>query len=295
MSPSSLTKEIMKAKPARERVKVWRPQHIRNLQLMHGTSTSYSTPRHFHEELEITLTQGSAWDLYYRGAKHIVPPGTLTLSQPGEVHRTHLAGEASCTFRGLHVDPALLQNAATEIAGREKGLPFFPTPLVTDEHLNTLILNFHTALEAGSASILEQQSLVLGTLAQLIMRCAEDRPALRPLGWERQPVKRLRDYLQDNYAENVSLEQLAHIANLSPFHLNRVFCKEVGLPPHAYQTQVRIARAKTLLTSGWSIGQVALETGFASQSHFGWHFKRLAGVTPGQYVQDSKNFIDREV
>lgn len=261
---------------------------------MHGTSTSYSTPRHFHEELEITVTQGNAWDLYSRGDKHTVPPGTLTLTQPGEVHRTHLAGEVSCTFCGLHVAPALLQNVATEVAGREKGLPFFPTPIVTDEYLSTLVLNFHIALERPSCR-LEQQSLVLDLLAQLIMRCAEDRPALQPLGWERQPIKLVRDYLEDNYAQNVSLEQLAHIANLSAFHLNRVFCKEVGLPPHAYQTQVRITRAKTLLTSGWSIGQVALETGFASQSHFGWHFKRLVRVTPGQYVKDSKNFIDREV
>ncbi len=263
---------------------------------MRGTAASYSTPRHVHEELEISVVQqGSAWEFYYRGAKHIVSPGSFTLTQPGEAHTAHLAGEVGCAFRALRIDPALLQNVATEIAGREKGLPFFPTPLVTDEHLNTLVLNFHTALEAGSASILEQQSLVLGTLAQLIVQCAEDRPTLRHLGSERQPVKGIRDYLEDNYAENVSLEQLAHIANLSPFHLNRVFCKEVGLPPHAYQTQVRIARAKTLLTSDWSIGQVALETGFASQSHFGWHFKRLVGVTPGQYVQDSKNFIDREV
>ncbi|HEY9707766.1 MAG TPA: AraC family transcriptional regulator, partial [Oculatellaceae cyanobacterium] len=137
-----------------------------------------------------------------------------------------------------------------------------------------------------------QESRVLNTLAQLLIRYAENSPPLQPLGWERQPVKRVQDYLEDNYAENVSLEQLASIACLSPFHLSRVFRKEVGLPPHAYQIQVRVNRAKTLLSRGWSIGRVALEIGFASQSHFGLHFKQRVGVTPGQYVQQSKNLID---
>lgn len=288
----------MSAKSTRESVnclKVWRSQHISKIELMRGTSASYSTPRHFHQELEISLVQqGSAWEFYYRGAKHVVAAGTFTLTQPGEAHTAHITGEESCAFRVLRIEPALLQNAATEIAGREKGLPFFPIPVVADKHLNTLVLDFHQALEVGTATVLEQQSRVLDVLAQLLVRCAEDRPVLEPLGCERQPVQQVRDYLEDNYAENVSLDRLAQIANLSSFHLNRVFCKEIGLPPHAYQTQVRIARAKTLLARGWSIGQVALETGFASQSHFGSHFKRLIGVTPGQYVKDSKNLIDRD-
>jgi AraC-like DNA-binding protein len=283
----------MKAKSPYELIKkVWRPQHIENLEIMHGTTASYSTPRHFHDELELLVVQGNSWTFYYRGAKHAVPPGILTLNQPGEVHTAHFADETGYTFRALRVHPVLLQNTAIEVAGREKGLPFFSTPLVTDKHLKRLVLDSCVALEAGSASVLEQESRVLNTLAQLLLRYAADRPTPRPLGWERQPVKRVRDYLEDNYAENVSLEQLASIACLSPFHLNRVFCKEIGLPPHAYQTQVRVNRAKTLLTSGWSIGQVALEIGFASQSHFGCHFKRLVGITPRQYVRQSKNLID---
>ena len=64
------------------------------------------------------------------------------------------------------------------------------------------------------------------------------------------------------------------------------------MPPHAYQIQVRILQAQRLLRKEWSIGKVAIETGFASQSHFGSHFKRLVCVTPRQYIQDSKNVID---
>jgi AraC-like DNA-binding protein len=63
------------------------------------------------------------------------------------------------------------------------------------------------------------------------------------------------------------------------------------MPPHAYQIQMRILQAKRLLIKNRSIEQVAIKTGFVSQSHFGSHFKRLVCVTPKQYIQDSKNVI----
>ena len=105
-------------------------------------------------------------------------------------------------------------------------------------------------------------------------------------------VKKACDYLIEHYAENVFLEQLALLAGLSPFHFSRVFSEQIGMPPHAFQTQVRVARARTLLLEGWSISEVAARTGFADQSHLTRHFKRLVGITPGRYQQNSKNVQD---
>jgi AraC-like DNA-binding protein len=93
----------------------------------------------------------------------------------------------------------------------------------------------------------------------------------------------VREYLEAQYTENISLDAIARIANLSPFYLIRTFRKCTGLPPHEYLTQIRIARAKTLLAQGNAISQVADNTGFADQSHLTRYFKRIVGVTPGQY------------
>ena len=279
----------MKVNPSR--IRIWRSPHLQSIELVRGVSGSYSLPRHFHDELELGIRQGDGWQFNYRGAMHNVPPDTLVVTQPGEAHYAYAASDRGCTFRGLRVDIALLQQVAVEVAGRETDLPFFPMPLVHDRDLNTQIVQVHQALEQ-SISQLEQQTLVLDLLARLILRCAEDPPCLARLGEERQPVDRVREYLEDHYNQEISLEQLAQIANLSSFHLNRSFCQTVGMPPHAYQIQVRILQAKRLLRKEWSIEQVAIETGFASQSHFGSHFKRLVCVTPGKYVQDSKNVIN---
>ena len=279
----------MKVNPSSTRI--WRSQYLQSIELVHGVSKGYSLPRHFHEELELNIRQGDGWWFNYRGAMHSVPSDTLVVTQPGEAHHADCMSAQDCTFRGLRVSTDLLQQVAIEVAGRKTELPFFPMPLVHDGDLNTQIVQVHQALEQ-STNQLEQQTLILDLLAQLILRCAEDPPSLAKLGEERQPVDRVRAYLEDHYNQEISLEQLAQIANLSSFHLNRSFRKTFGMPPHAYQIQVRILQAKRLLTKEWSINKVAAETGFTSQSHFGSHFKRLVRVTPKRYIQDSKNVID---
>ncbi len=114
----------------------------------------------------------------------------------------------------------LLQQVATDVAGRDIELPLFPIPIVRDHDFNTQFIRVHQAIER-STSMLEQQILTLDLLAQLILRYAENPPQLDKLGIEIQPVHRVRDYLEEHADREISLEQLSQLANLSPFHLNR--------------------------------------------------------------------------
>jgi AraC-like DNA-binding protein len=94
-----------------------------------------------------------------------------------------------------------------------------------------------------------------------------------------------RDYIKSHYAENVSLSELASFADLSRFHLLRLFRNQMGVPPHKYQTQLRITHARKLLRNGHSILKTAFETGFFDQSHFSRNLKRITGGTPGHICQ----------
>jgi hypothetical protein len=109
------------------------------------------------------------------------------MTQPGETHQVDWMSTENCTFRGLRIGTDLLQQVAIEVAGRETDLPFFPTPLVQDRDINTQIVRVHQALER-SISELEQQTLVLDLLAQLILRYAENPLSVAKLGAEIQPV-----------------------------------------------------------------------------------------------------------
>jgi AraC family transcriptional regulator len=82
----------------------------------------------------------------------------------------------------------------------------------------------------------------------------------------------------------VSLERLADIAAMSPFHFARSFKKATGMPPHQFLASRRIERAKHLLKmTGLPIVEVAFRVGYENVSHFTQLFRRMTGGTPGQF------------
>lgn len=246
-------------------------------------------PKHSHGEYQICLSLDFPGVYRYRGTSHAVPVGSLSIVHPGEVHSARDPEErlAPSSFRMMYAEPDLLAEAATEVAGRGEAQPFFRDPIILDRGLAWDFLRLHVALE-GAAPRLEQDTRLLCMLTRLVERHAGVSLSPPP-GGEHRAVRLTREYLEDNLGRGVPLEELARLANLSPFHLSRVFRDEVGLPPHAYQTQARLGRARSLLLRGWSAARVAQETGFADQSHLSRRFKRLVGVTPGRYAQESKN------
>jgi AraC-like DNA-binding protein len=98
-------------------------------------------------------------------------------------------------------------------------------------------------------------------------------------------VEAVRRHLRGHVADPVRLDDLARLAGRSRCHLLRMFQQATGLPPHAYQTQLRVDAARRLLAAGHSISHVAAETGFSDQSHFSRVFRDLTGATPRQYQQ----------
>lgn len=81
---------------------------------------------------------------------------------------------------------------------------------------------------------------------------------------------------------------MAEHAGLDKFWLSRAFRDEVGLPPHAYLTQLRVLRAKELLAAGVRPSEVAPQVGFYDQSQLHRHFRRIVGTTPGKYRSASR-------
>lgn len=97
-------------------------------------------------------------------------------------------------------------------------------------------------------------------------------------------VRKLRGYIDDNLAEDLSLLDLGAVVALSPRHLSRGFKSAMGVSVHQYILQRRIERAKVLLRLS-PVTEVALATGFTSPSHFCTAFRNATGVTPSHYKE----------
>jgi AraC-like DNA-binding protein len=274
----------MRKKSGQEQIEVWQLNGLPGLELRSGIAVTDPYPRHWHEEYQFCFIQAGGGELFYRGIHHNTPQASLFIIHPGEVHSNQT--QIGCSFRSLYVSPELMQIVLADQNGCDDSLPFFRNPMVFDNEIASVYQSLH---EAKESTVLEQESILLEMLSKLARRYSQQPTWTRVSERESKVVARIRDYIVEHHARNISLRELSHLAGLSQFHFTRVFSNEVGMPPHAFQTQVRIATAKRLLKSGMPLVNVATTTGFSDQSHFIRQFKRLMKVTPGQYLRNSKN------
>ncbi|EFH84237.1 AraC family transcriptional regulator [Ktedonobacter racemifer] len=267
-----------------EKTTFWRDPAFNDLELLQATYVTHSFAPHTHEGYAIGVIESGAERFKYRGSSHIAPQGWVVAVNPGEVHTGEAAIERGWSYRMFYPDVSLVQRAASPDEAPTLDVPFFPSPVIHDPMLAGMLAQLHLAL-ASSPSTLERESRLTWTFAHLVMRHADTRLIERPTRGGRSIVQHVRTYLEEHATENVSLDQLASLVQLSPFHLLRVFRETVGLPPHSYLTQLRVMRAKRLIASSMPLAEVAGAVGFSDQSHLTRHFKALVGVTPGQYAR----------
>ncbi len=114
---------------------------------------------------------------------------------------------------------------------------------------------------------LEQQEAFTGLLDLILGDYARNGRAIREVVAHR-AVRRMRNLIEDAYAQKLSLDMLASHANISKFHALRAFKRAMGVTPHEYQVCIRVGRAKQMLRAGHSSTEVAHTLGFWDQSHF---------------------------
>jgi AraC family transcriptional regulator len=97
-------------------------------------------------------------------------------------------------------------------------------------------------------------------------------------------IRKVEDYVSAHLAEEIAVEQLAELVELSPFHFFHVFKESTGMSPLQFVTRERITRAQQLIReTPRSLIEIALDVGYTSASHFAQVFRRIVGVTPSQF------------
>jgi AraC-like DNA-binding protein len=274
------------------RIEAWSVDGVVLERYRYGPGPAVAYPRHAHEEYQVCLNLELPGRVWYRRAWHTVAPRSLTVVAPQEVHETRDPDDrpAGGRYRVFYLDPAAVDAVAGGAAGRpaRAGLADLVVPAA---ELFDRFLRLHRSYQRAE-SRLSRDCLAQAALAALLRQQGAVRAADR-VAPARREAERARAYLMDNLASNVSLADLARVANLSPYHLARTFTSEYGLPPHAYQIQARVGLARRLLLAGRSATDVAYATGFYDPSHLTRHFTRVVGVPPGGYARSATTYSAR--
>jgi AraC family transcriptional regulator len=181
----------------------------------------------------------------------------------------------------LHIDPA---GPLLDPELRFSEIEFTPRLFFQDRDLWETALKLKSQVgKPASRDYAEALGIVL--LHELIRMNgsvgAEYAPFGGLAGWQQ---KRLNEYISAHLADEISLIDLANIAQLSPFHFARAFKRSFGDPPHRYLRNRRIEIAKTLLESPTaSVAEIAQAVGFLDPASFTAAFRRSVGTTPTAY------------
>ena len=94
-------------------------------------------------------------------------------------------------------------------------------------------------------------------------------------------MRRVADYIEENFGRNIRLEELATLAGLSQSHFSHAFKASTGVPPHQWQMQARIDHVKELMMrTDMALTDIAIAAGFSDQAHFSRVFRKMVGVSP---------------
>jgi AraC family transcriptional regulator len=238
-----------------------------------------------HHWLCLSHGLAAAFSLQFAGQEQTepLPSGSITLIPAGAASRWRWRGASESTH--ILVEPQFLARVAAEaldLSPDRVTLP--PVADLADPQVHAVMLALNAELRTGGAGgRLLAESLGNVLAVHLLRRFSSRTTHIHPGGTlSRHKLRVVIDYIHEHLDAELSLDHLASVVRMSPYHFARLFKSSTGLPPHQYVIAQRVERAKGLLRDAerFPLADIAAEVGFSSQSHFTRHFKRLVGVTP---------------
>lgn len=228
---------------------------------------------HTHAAFGLGAIESGAERFRYCGADHLAPPGSLVLMNPDELHTGRAETPGGWRYRMVYLDP--------EVAERVSGDQgwWFRDAVRHDPATARRVTALLDALWQADEP-LAFDSLLYELLAALRPHAQAARAAPAEAAARFAPVL---DYLRAHLARRLTLDELARVAGLSPFHFLRRFRAQYHVTPQQMLMALRLFEAKRLLAAGTPPAQAAAAAGMADQAHLTRAFARRYGVTPARY------------
>jgi len=267
-----------------EEARFLRPPTLPGVEALHATFIHHRYAPHVHDALTIAHVVEGAAGFELDGRRHLAPAGSVFLIPPQAVHTGESASPGGYSYRVLYLEPEQL----AERHGSELRCNTRPPPIVVRHpELAQALGLVHGTLPLPAAALEQGEALAI-VIRFVYELMSSSRQRSEPGRVGHPAVEQARAYIHDRWREDFTLDQLARAADLSPFHLSRRFRTQIGMPPSAYRRALRVQAAQRLLRTGTPPARAAAECGFYDQAHLNHHFKRVTGVTPGQYASASQ-------
>lgn len=243
-------------------------------------------PNHFHEYYVIGFVEGGKRHLWCKGKEYDVSEGDLLLFNPRDNHYCGPINGEILDYRAVNINPEVMERTVGEITGKPY-MPYFTETVVYKSDITQSVRDLYLAI-LEHAPKLEKEETLFFLIEQILREYASDFESAYIL----QPnprIKTLCTYIEEHYAENLTLDDLLAMTDFGKSYLLRSFTKQTGVSPYRYLQTIRLDKARKFLEQGIAPIDAAGMAGFADQSHFTHFFKEFIGLTPKQYQRIFQN------
>ncbi|WP_375201926.1 helix-turn-helix domain-containing protein [Hyphococcus sp.] len=251
------------------------------IEIARGVCGDFSFPLHVHEGLTLGVVVSGCEEVQLRSERIRVGGGAVYLIPPDTMHGGRSYEGSAWSYCSLYVT----LSALSRLLGLQDWAHVrFDEPIKQGTVMARNAAKCLMALSKPTCERLCRDTVLLETLGGLCDETREEAPAAMQGCDER--ISRVRDYIDAYHAQDISLEQLACVADLSAPHLISIFKKQVGSTPYAYLIARRLSAAHTRLIKGEKLSSIAGDCGFYDQSHLNRHFIRVFGLSPAAYARN---------
>jgi len=244
--------------------------------------TARAFPRHTHDQYGIGCVDAGGHSSWSGRGQVEAGPGTFISVNPGEVHDGHAVGGIARAWRIVYLEPAALASLRADVLEGAGGEFEFDAPVFVDGALRASFEKAYASAAMADSSDARRACEI--ALLKLIARLGMHAMSRVPMPQTAPDVRRVRERVAADPAAPHALIDLAREIGVSRYQLIRGFQRALGLSPHAYIIQQRLALARRLIRDGEALADVALAAGFCDQSHLARCFTRQFGVPPSRYA-----------
>ena len=254
---------------AQPRLWVIRHPAVSGLAAVRGEGVATDIVRHAHAKTVVGLCLSGGRRIEAGGGRWCVAPGQGFVIPGGVAHACAPWGASEHAYVALAAAPQCFPACPEALA-----VPTVWPSVWEDAKAAALLLRAVEALADGQAVA----CVHFAALCRLLHLRAAPLPPLDPA------VRAAMAAVDAAPDAPVTLADLAAVAGVSPFRLERLFIRDLGVPPGEYVLSRRVAGAAARIEAGQGLADAALASGFCDQSHLTRHFRRRMGVPPGKYV-----------
>lgn len=256
---------------------ILRNEGLAFIEIKEGAWEDYSIRTHSHEELQIGFVErGSsritckllAFEMKADQAI-LIPPDIIHLCQPDEMSKFK--------FTVLYIAPHWFESSFRLDVSR-----FKPQTTQLDQQTLEMKDEFVASFKSESDPLI-MESMAIMFLGNFIFNSFDMQPIEKASAQRQTELVQVKNYMDENFKEQIQLDDLASISGMTKFSFLRNFKKNYKLSPHAYLVNQRINHAKQLLLEGKTVARTAVTCGFFDQSHFVKTFRQYVGIAPIDY------------